>query len=82
MIKIDHTLLSAEALDNLLVEIITRQATDYGEHETAIQAKKNQLTRKLQTGDAVIVYSQEDEVCDIIRCDDFNVFKNNMADSE
>jgi len=82
MIKIDHTLLSAEALDNLLVEIITRQTTDYGEHETAIQAKKNQLTRKLQTGDAVIVYSEEEEICDIIRSDDFNVFKDKMAEIE
>jgi hypothetical protein len=40
MIEIDHVLLSKEALENLIIDIITRQATDYGEHELDIQIKK------------------------------------------
>jgi uncharacterized protein YheU (UPF0270 family) len=74
MIEVDHTLLSEEALDNLIIDIITRQTTDYGEYEMAIQAKKNQLISKLRSGDAVIAYSSEEECCDIIRKEDFQAF--------
>ena len=71
MIEINHTLLSEEALENLIIEIITRQATDYGEYEVDIQVKKSQLKRKLMSNDAVIVYSEKEDSCDIIRVEDF-----------
>lgn len=71
MIEIDHTLLSKEALENLIIEIITRQATDYGEYEIDIQIKKEQLTSKLVSGDAVIVYSSKEDCCDIISVEHF-----------
>lgn len=75
MIEVDHTLLSDDALENLIIDIITRQATDYGEYELELQAKKNQLLRKLTSGDAVIVYSESEECCDIIRKEDLQRFK-------
>lgn len=75
MIEVDHTLLSDDALDNLIVDVITRQATEYGEYDIAIQTKKEQLKRKLLSGDAVIVFSATEEVCDIIRQEDFKAFK-------
>lgn len=71
MIEIDHALLSKEALENLIIDIITRQATDYGEHELNIQIKKTQLTKKLVSGDAVIIYSSKEDCCNIIRKEDF-----------
>lgn len=75
MIEIDHTLLSAEALENLMIDIITRQTTDYGEDETEIQIKIKQLKQKILSGDAVIVYSSVEEACNIIRKEDFHNFK-------
>ncbi len=75
MIEVDHTLLSDAALENLILEVITRQSTDYGEHEVAIQIKKEQLTRKIKSGLAVIAYSSEEHVCDIISAEDFIKFK-------
>ena len=74
MIKIDHTLLSQDALDNLIIEVITRQATDYGDCEFDIQMKKDQLLRQIQKGLAVIAYSSEEDVCDIIKEEDFQKF--------
>jgi uncharacterized protein YheU (UPF0270 family) len=71
MIEIDHTLLSKEALENLIIDIITRQATDYSEHEIDIQIKKKQLISKLVSGDAIIIYSSKEDFCDIIRAEDF-----------
>jgi len=75
MIEIDHTLLSKDALENLIIDIITRQATDYGEYEVDIQIKKKQLTSKLVSGEAVIIYSSKEECCDIIRVEDFRSFQ-------
>lgn len=71
MIEIDHTLLSEEALDNLIIDIITRQGTDYGEYEVDIQVKKKQLLHNLHSGKAVIVYCAKEETCGIIRQEDF-----------
>jgi hypothetical protein len=76
MVKVDHTLLSNDALENLIIDVITRQATDYGDYEIDIQTKKNQLRNKLLSGDAVIVYSSAEQICDIIRMDDFQSFQN------
>lgn len=79
MLAIDHTLLSDEALENLIIDIITRQATDYSEHEIEIQVKKNQLLNKLKSGDAIIVYSSEEECCNIIRKEDFQKLSSQMT---
>ncbi len=71
MIEINHALLSDEALDNLIMEVITREGTDYGDHEVGIETKKKQLTHQLKHGIAVIAYSDEENICDIIKVDDF-----------
>ena len=76
MIEIDHALLSDEALENIIIDKVTRQATDYGEYEIDIQVKKKQLLDKLLSGDAVIVYSSNEDACDIIRHEDFLNFRN------
>ena len=76
MIEIDYTLLSEEALDNLIIEVITRQGTDYGAHEMEIQAKKKQLVHNLQSGNAVIVFSSKENSCDIITQEKFLMFSN------
>ncbi|WP_058535188.1 YheU family protein [Legionella saoudiensis] len=74
MIEIDYTLLSEEALDNLIIEVITRQGTDYGAYELAIQTKKKQLLHNLQSGKAIIVFSSQENACDIISQEDFRNF--------
>ena len=76
MIKINHRLLSDAAIDNLILEVITRDGTDYGEHEIAIQTKKDQLMRQLKNDLAVIVFSAEENICDIIKAEDFQKFQN------
>lgn len=76
MIEINHRLLSDTALDNLILEVITRDGTDYGEHEIEIQTKKDQLMRQLRHDLAVIVFSVEKNICDIIKAEDFKKFQN------
>ena len=76
MIEINHQLLSDVAIDNLILEVITRDGTDYGDHEIAIQTKKDQLMRQLKNDLAVIVFSVEENICYIIKAEDFHKFIN------
>lgn len=75
MIEINHSLLTAEALDNLLLDIITRQATDYGALEVDFVSKKNQLIRKLETGEILILYCSKEGVCDLIKAEDMKALQ-------
>ena len=81
MIEINHAHLSSSALDNLIIEVITRQSTDYGEYEINIEIKRNQLLQKLKNGLAVIVYCTKENICDIIKSEDFQKFQINTSDS-
>lgn len=82
MIKIDYTLLSEDALENLIIEVITRQTTDYGEYDIDILPKKKQLKQKLRSGEAVIVFNEHEESCDIIRMEDYQSFHLSMNTSK
>lgn len=75
MISVDYTLLSPEALDNLLIDIITRESTDYGEFTQDIERKKNQLIQQLQQEKAVIVYNADEDACDIVKMELFKIYQ-------
>lgn len=82
MIEIDYKLLAPETLENLLIEVITRQSTDYGDSEMSIANKIAQLRRKLERKDAVIVYSDEEGFCNVIDSHENQTIKNELKRKE
>lgn len=66
MVIIDFRQLAPETLHNILVEIITRQGTDYGESEVPLDVKINQLHHNLELGKAVLSYDTEHGFIDAI----------------
>ncbi|MDW6002769.1 YheU family protein [Vibrio mangrovi] len=54
-----------DTLDNLIREFILREGTDYGEQEVSLEDKVAQVKQQIQTGEAVIVYSELHESVDI-----------------
>lgn len=50
--------LSAEALQGILEEFITREGTDYGSTELALDDKVARLKPQLESGDIVLVYDE------------------------
>lgn len=62
--------LSAEALDGVIKEFISRNGTDYGEFEAAMETKIRQVKQKLKKGLAVLIYDDETETTNIFRHDD------------
>ena len=60
---IPHHMLSPEALHRVIEAFITREGTDYGEHDIPLVTKVLQVRKQLDEGTAVIVYDQETASC-------------------
>jgi hypothetical protein len=57
--------LSVDALQALIEEFVTRSGTDYGASEASLDDKVQHVKRQLEKGEAVIVYDQALESCNI-----------------
>lgn len=64
--RIPPDALNAETLDAVLAEIATRDGTDYGEVETPLSTRVDQLRRRLAGGAAVLVFDEESETCSVV----------------
>lgn len=53
--------LDPDTLTSVLDSIITREGTDYGEHEVSLAEKRQQLMRQLQSGEVVLVFDEMDQ---------------------
>ncbi|AYV21167.1 MULTISPECIES: YheU family protein [Vibrio] len=57
--------IAAETLDNLIKEFVLREGTDYGDTEWSLDDKVSHVKAQLESGDAVIVFSELHETVDI-----------------
>lgn len=60
-----------QTLDSLIESFVLREGTDYGELEIALADKVAQVKAQLESGVAVIVYSELHETVDIVPADRF-----------
>jgi len=63
---IPYEQISADALQGLIEEFITRDGTDYGEIEFSLEQKVKQVERQLARGDIVIVFDAATESVSIL----------------
>ncbi|MEZ8100593.1 YheU family protein [Vibrio bivalvicida] len=54
-----------ETLENLIREFVLREGTDYGDVEVSLQDKIDQIRTHLESGEAVVVFSELHESVDI-----------------
>ncbi|EHM50375.1 MAG: YheU family protein [Yokenella regensburgei] len=64
--------LSPEALENLIESFVLREGTDYGEHERSLKDKVADVKQQLQSGEAVLVWSELHETVNIMSRKQFN----------
>ena len=64
--------LPAATLNNLLQEYASRDGTDYGQVETSLEDKVEQLQRQLVQGKVVIVYSELHETVNLMLAEEFH----------
>lgn len=58
--------LSAEALQALIEDFVTRDGTDYGLDEMSMQEKAAQALIFLKEGKLLITYNEETETCGLV----------------
>jgi len=62
--------LSPQALQGLVEEFITREGTDYGMREIALESKVGSVRRQLEAGLVVIVFDPATETTTIVPAND------------
>jgi uncharacterized protein len=62
--------LSAEALQGVIKEFISRDGTDYGEIDSSPETNLRQVKSKLENGLAVLIFDDETETTNILLKDD------------
>lgn len=63
---IPHTELQADTLQALIEEFVTREGTEYGEHDVPLATKVKQIMAQLERKEVYIVYSEVHESCSIV----------------
>ncbi|WP_342754379.1 YheU family protein [Pantoea sp. MBD-2R] len=58
--------LDSETLANLIEAFVLREGTDYGEQERSLEQKVNDVRRQLESGEAVLVWSELHETVNIM----------------
>ena len=58
--------LSKDTLYNVAEAFVLREGTDYGDEEVPLKHKVEQVIAQLQSGEAVLLYSELHETVDII----------------
>ena len=61
MLVIPPEQLSVEALGSLIEEFVTRDGTDYGDVEVAVEVRVGRVRRQLERGEVHIVYDEDSE---------------------
>lgn len=63
---IPHKEIAVDTLQALIEEIVTRDGTDYGEHDVPTSTKVRQVMRQLEREEIYIVYSELHETCTLV----------------
>ena len=63
---IPHLELETATLLSLIEEFVSRDGTDYGEFELSLEEKSQQILAKLNSGEAVILFSESTGQCNIV----------------
>ena len=62
--------LSSDALRGLVEEFVSREGTDYGHADRALEGKVGDVYRQLESGEARIVFDLESETASIVSARD------------
>ena len=65
-VEVPHTELSADALRGVIDAFVLREGTDYGERDVSHEAKTTQVLRRLERGEARILFDPVTESIDIV----------------
>ena len=65
VIRVPYDRLSADALDGIIEEFISREGTDYGDYNYSFDDKKEQVREQIRRGLVVILFDSVGETCQL-----------------
>lgn len=65
-VEVPYDSLSAEALDGLIEDFVTRDGTDYGVREHSLAEKRASVMKQLERAEVVIVFDPESETATLL----------------
>ncbi|MGO2130216.1 MAG: YheU family protein [Pseudoalteromonas prydzensis] len=73
---IPHQQLDKDTLYNLIESYVLREGTDYGEQEFSIESKVAQVSQQLNSGEAMVFFSELHESVTIISKSEFKALQS------
>lgn len=70
MIIIPFEQLQTETLDAVIEEFVSREGTEYGVREVALETKVAQVKKQLENGSVCLCYDQASDTCNILPADE------------
>ncbi len=61
LVQIPHQSLNPTTLRAIIEEFVTREGTEYGEHEVSLEAKVDAVMAQLKRGDVGVFYDADSE---------------------
>ena len=65
VIAVPYQRLSADALDAILEDYVSREGTDYGDYSFSLSDKKAQVLSQLKSGQATLMFDPVQQTCHI-----------------
>ena len=65
VIEVPYSRLSADALDAILEEFVTREGTDYGDYDYSLADKKAHVLAQLKRSEATLLLAPVSQTCHI-----------------
>jgi hypothetical protein len=63
--QIPYDQLKPDTLRAVIEEFVTRDGTDYGQEEAALEKKVGQVLAQLRQGTVILVYDEQTSTCNI-----------------
>lgn len=65
VVVVPYERLSAEALEAIIEEFVSREGTDYGDYSHSLSDKVEQVLKQVKLGKAVVLFDPESQNCHI-----------------
>jgi uncharacterized protein YheU (UPF0270 family) len=81
-IEVPWQQLSEETFNALMESFIGREGTDYGEFEMTMEQKQQQLMSQIKAGQAVIVFDEDSQTCNLLTKQEWNELQRRSSEDE
>lgn len=81
-IEVPWQQLSEETFNALMESFIVREGTDYGEFEMTMEQKQQQLMSQIKAGQAVIVFDEDSQTCNLLTKQEWNELQRRSSEDE